>query len=70
MDEPKVEPKDRRQPASIQDDFEKLVPRDGYAGPEGQVGTDLDIEVDGAEVTGITQQGDGHTGRKPVSGGG
>jgi hypothetical protein len=69
MDEPKVDPKkDKRQPAASQDDEEQLVQRDGYAGPLGQVESDLDIEVDGAEVSGITQPGDGHKGRKPLGG--
>ena len=70
MDEPKDKERDQRQPAAVQDDDEKLVQRDGYAGPLGQVESDLEIEVDGAEVTGITQQGDGHKGRKPVGGAG
>lgn len=68
MDVSKIEPRDLREPASVQDDDEMLVQRDGYAGPLGQVESELDIEVDGAEVSGITKLGDGHQGRKPVGG--
>jgi hypothetical protein len=68
MHETNGSPKDLRQPAAALDDFEELVRRDEFAGPDGQVETDNPVETDGAEVTGITH-GD-VAGRRPVGGAG
>lgn len=67
MHESNAPERDIRKPAVEDDEENEHINRGSYAGPLGQVETDLPIETDGAEVSGTTQAGEVE-GRKPVGG--
>lgn len=56
---------DKRKPAVENDEESSHVNQSEFAGPEGQVETDLPIETDGGEISGRMAKGEG---RKPVGG--
>lgn len=57
--------KDKQKPAVENDEESSHMNGNEFAGPEGQVETDLPIETDGGEVSGGKATGEG---RKPTGG--
>jgi hypothetical protein len=66
MDEPK-KPDERKKPAQVDDEEDKTMRREGFAGPDGQAESESPVDYDGGEVSGTTH-GES-AGRKPAIGG-